>query len=385
MSDNSITIGIRDLREAVRRAAAVTERRNTIPILDCLRIRRGSDGCVVVTGTDLDIHVEVVARIARAEGEFDVAVDAAALRALLCSLPGREVTLDASRGRVRVSSGPVVADLMRALADEFPEGVSIEAALITIDGAALRAALTRLMPAVSTEETRYYLNGVFFELRSAPSGSMLMTATDGHKLVTTAVSIAAETSGLLLPAPFILPRKACQLLSDMAGDAPVTMLVSTNGVRAAFLTASGTISTRTIDGTFPEYRRVIPKGPFDRELRVGRGALDQAIGIVSAINSATARSVRLIGGEGAPLMMETRHADLGEIAVKVAASWRGEPLEFGFNAASLRALLAGFPDGTLVCGIGDAGSPMLIRAEGVAEAEAPAPGEFRAVIMPMRV
>lgn len=405
MSDNSITIGIRDLRGAVQRAAAVTERRNTIPILDCLRIRRdGSE--IVVRGDDLDIAID--ARVpfdsCTSAGTFDVAVYAHPLLALLGAMPGREVRLTPQDGRLRLTSDAgLTARLTTQPVADFPYPRVVEAAPVTLDGTQLREAIARLMPAVSDEETRYCLNGIYFEYGKAPFGSMLMTATNGHVMHMTA--IAAESG--LSPPDFILHRKACELLMAMAGDAPVTLIAQAvvtertvtidNGkdpkreeirkdraVRLAFQTRAGTLTTRDIDGTFPDYRRVIPKEPNAVMTIEGR-ALRAAVHAVTAISSDAWRGVKIEGIPGVGVVLRTAHPDNGEAKMPVSCGWVGDRQELGVSAAYLTQALQRFRAPEVRIGITDGAAPMLMTAAGTDAGSAIQPGEMRAVIMPMRI
>lgn len=409
MSDNSITIGIRDLRAAVQRAAAVTERRNTIPILDCLRIRRdGSE--IVVRGDDLDIAID--ARVpfdsCTSAQPFDVAVYARPLLALLGAMPGHEVRLTPQEGRLRITSDAgLSARLTTQPVADFPEPRVVEAAPVTLDGTQFREALARLMPAVSDGETRYYLNGIYFEV--PPSGpeirdrSLLMTATNGHVMHMTA--IAAE--GDLPPPDFILHRKACKLLMAMVGDAPVTLIAQEvvtertvtidNGkdpkreevrkdraVRLAFQTRAGTLTTRDIDGTFPDYRRVIPK-ETNAVMTIEGRALRGAVQAVTAISSDAWRGVKIEGIPGVGVVLRTAHPDNGEAKMPVSCGWVGDRQELGVSAAYLTQALQRFRAPEVRIGITDGAAPMLMTSAGTDAGSAIQPGEFRAVIMPMRI
>lgn len=409
MSDNSITIGIRDLRAAVRRAAAVTERRSTIPILDCLRLRRDSD-FLHVRGDDLDIAIDADAPLGGYDpaGTFDVAVYARPLMSLLGAMPGREVRLTPQDGRLRLTSDAgFAARLTTQPVADFPDPRVVEAPPVTLDGTQFREAIGRLMPAVSDEETRYYLNGIYFEV--PPSGpeirdrSLLMTATNGYVMHMTA--LAAE--GDLPPPNFTLHRKACKLLLAMAGDAPVTLIAQEvvtertvtidNGkdpkreevrkdrvVRLAFQTQAGTLTTRDIDGTFPDYRRVIPK-ETNAVMTIEGRALRGAVQAVTAIASERRRAVKIEGVPGVGVVLRVASPKNGEAKMPVSCGWVGAGQELGVNAAYLAQALQCFRAPEVSIGITDQSSPMLMAGAGADATRPIEPGEFRAVIMPMLV
>lgn len=418
MSHSSVTIGLAQLRKAVNTAIAATEGRNALPILDCLRLTADA-GRIVVRGTDLDVTIEAGADVEAANGEaaneaaacgdFDVAVYARPLRALLGAMPGRSVRLEQADGRLVVSGGGahgggLTAKLATLPVEDFPDPHVVEAPPVTLDGAQLREAIRRLLPAVSTEDTRYYLNGIYFEAAEGDPHRLLMTATNGHVMHMTAVAAESEVR----PPDFILAIKACRLIERMAGDAPVTLcaqrIVKTRvvtderpgeaprertvedvAVLLAWGTQAGTLWTRDIDGRFPGYRRVVPDAQrLASTWRVEGRALRGALNAVSSVGSERVRAVKIAGG-GAGAALSLTSAEYGEARMAVDGLWTGEAQDLGVNAAYLGQALQCFRAPEVEIGFTGRDAPMLIRAAETDSAAALRPGEFRAVIMPMRV
>lgn len=347
-----ITISRTELARAVGAVGKVIETRHTIPILSCVRLA-AADGHLTVTGTDLDI-------VATTDAEADVrapgaiCVDAKLLGDIARKAGNGDVTLSAEDERLEVKSGRSKFNLAVLPASDFPDlAAGSFDAEFDLDMAAM---FSPVAFAISTEETRHYLNGVFFR-----GGESVAVATDGHRL--------ARNSGPVLPdfAGVIVPRKAVGLLPK--GIASVA--VSQSKIR---IVGDGmTIVSKLIDGTFPDYERVIPRSN-DKVVTVDRDAILQAADRVVTISTVKGRGVKLSLAPGSIVL--TARSDVGEATDEIAAEYSGEPFDIGLNAAYLRDLLSVLPAGQVKMAFADAGSPGLIT--GGLET-------WTGVVMPMRV
>lgn len=335
--------------------AKVVESRNTIPILSTVRLIAG-DGKIAATATDLDI--EVTGSI-DAEGEFSGCIDAKLLAGIVNKLSGDTVDLDIDGTTVTIKAGRSRFKLQTLPVDDFP---TMDAGKFTAEFEADAAALfAPVAYAVSDEQTRIYLNGVYLE-------PVAVTATNGHKLST----VAFEALGDF--APVIVPTRTVEMAPK--GDAAVRLSAS----KIQFQTDEVTITSRLIDSSFPDYQRVIPRN--NERLVTFDGA---------ALKAATER-VRLVVTEdrepGVRLAIAVTEGGEGEITVSAASrggeavdfvpcSYEGEPMEIGFGSGYLVEVLSNLPAGEVTLALQDAGSPALFTS---AAAEG-----HRTVLMPRRV
>jgi DNA polymerase-3 subunit beta len=248
-----------DLLKALGRAQSVVERRNTIPILANVLIEAEGDA-IHLRATDLDIEVldKATAMVERA-GATTVA--AHTLHEIVKKLPdGATVSLiaNAETGRLEVHAGRSNFSLATLPRDDFPVmGTADYPCNFSIKASVLRRLFDKAKFAVSTEETRYYLNGVYMHAADGANGATLRcVATDGHRLARIDADLpdGADT----LPG-VIVPRKTVGELGKLLSDDDMTIAVSVSETKVRFATPHITLTSKVIDGTFPDYTRVIPK------------------------------------------------------------------------------------------------------------------------------
>jgi DNA polymerase-3 subunit beta len=370
-----VTLERSNLLKALNHVHRVVERRNTIPILANVLLK--SDASTLrLKATDLDLEIveTVAADVSRAGG---TTVPAHMLYDIVRKLPeGSEVSLEAQPdGRtLAVRSGRSEFSLQMLPEIDFPDLNAGEFRVaFTVTSAELRDLIERTQFAISTEETRYYLNGIYLHLVTVADARMLRAvATDGHRLAQAQIP---APEGLAAMPGIIVPRKTVgevQKLVD-SGDAPVRVEVSETKIR---LTFDGLVLTsKLIDGTFPDYAKVIPKNN-DKVLKVGRGEFSEAVDRVSTIASERGRAVKLALGEGR-LVLSVNNPDSGSATEELGVDFSADPLEIGFNARYLLDIGEQLRSETAVFRLADAGSPTLIQDDGDASA--------LFVLMPMRV
>lgn len=369
-----LTCAKADLIAALSVLARVVERRSTIPILNYILIERAADGAALLRGTDLDM--ECAARLPLADGAVDATIAAPAhlMHDIARRLPDKAtVTLSIDRpgDDLTISCGRMKANIHTLPPDDYPQTPGQkEPARFDLPAAALAALFGRSAFAISAEETRYYLNGAYLH----PAGDHLRAvATDGHRLARIDVDLPADAAF----AGVIVPRKACGEIVKLAEAAgkDATVAVAIDASRAGFDFGGVSIVTKTIDGTFPDYARVIPTGN-GAIARIDRAALIAAVERVSTIATERGRAVKLEFADGM-LRLSAIDVDVGSAREEIECDFSENPVEIGFNNAYLSEMLRGMAGREVKVSMADAGAPTLF------EDTSDETGLF--VLMPMRV
>ena len=367
-----VTVERAAVLKALAHVQSVVERRNTIPILSNVLIEAEDDGLRLMA-TDLDLQVvEVVPATTVQRGATTVA--AHTIFDIVRKLPdGSQIELTLADGRLSVAAGRSRFQLATLPRDDFP--IFAEGDLphsFTIPAATLRQTIDRTRFAISTEETRYYLNGIFMHVTDEAKPALRAVATDGHRLARVAIERPEGSDGM---PDVIVPRKAVaevrKLLDEMDGDVRVSL--SQSKIRFAF--DSAVLTSKLIDGTFPDYSRVIPTAN-DRLLRINTKELAQGVDRVSTIATEKTRAVKLSLDAG-KVTLSVTSPEAGTAAEEISADYNAGPLEVGFNSRYLLDILSQIETETVEVHLADAASPTLIRET------ADSPAIF--VLMPMRV
>jgi DNA polymerase-3 subunit beta len=363
------------LLKAVAQAQSVVERRNTIPILANVLIEAdGSD--VTFRATDLDI--EVVDRApAMVERAGATTVSATTLHEIVRKLPeGAQVVLDAdsATGRLSVEAGRSNFSLATLPRDDFPVMATSEyASNFACQAGVLRRLFDKSKFAISTEETRYYLNGVYMHTANGEDGPVLRcVATDGHRLAridSTLPEGAADMPGV------IVPRKTVGELRKLLEDDDTEIAVSVSETKIRFATKDITLTSKVIDGTFPDYSRVIPQGNT-RQMEVDASDFAKAVDRVATVSSERSRAVKMQLDEDR-LVLSVNAPDSGAAEEELAVAYADERLEIGFNAKYLLEIASQVDRENAVFLFNSSGDPTLMREGNDTSAVY--------VVMPMRV
>lgn len=363
------------LLKAVSQAQSVVERRNTIPILANVLIE-AEGGHAQFRATDLDVEVldKVVAQVERSGS---TTVSAVTLHDIVRKLPdGALVTLsdDAAKGRLSVEAGKSVFSLATLPKEDFPVMASTEyEANFTAKAPMLRRLFDKSKFAISTEETRYYLNGVYMHTAETVDGTMLRcVATDGHRLAR--VDAEMPKGAQNLPG-VIVPRKTVGELRKLLEDDDTQIAVSVSETKVRFATSEITLTSKVIDGTFPDYARVIPQGNT-RKLEVDASEFAKAVDRVATVSSERSRAVKL-SLESDKLVLSVNSPDSGTAEEELVVAYDDEKLDIGFNAKYLLEIASQVDRENAVFMFNSAGDPTLMQEGNDSSAIY--------VVMPMRV
>ena len=363
------------LLKAVSQAQSVVERRNTIPILANVLIEAEGD-TVMFRATDLDIEV-VDKAPAQVEKAGATTVSAVMLHEIVRKLPdGALVTLteDGASGRLTVEAGRSNFSLATLPKEDFPVMASSEySANFSAKASVLRRLFDKAKFAISTEETRYYLNGVYMHVAEAEDGRMLRcVATDGHRLAR--IDAPVPTGAEDMPG-VIVPRKTVGELRKLLDDDDMDIAVSVSETKVRFATPDITLTSKVIDGTFPDYTRVIPTSNT-RRLEVDAADFAKAVDRVATVSSERSRAVKLQLDEDR-LVLSVNAPDSGAAEEELAVAYGDERLEIGFNAKYLLEIASQVDRENAVFLFNSSGDPTLMREGNDTSAVY--------VVMPMRV
>ena len=318
-----LTIDRMSLLRPLGHVQSVVERRNTIPILANVVLRAG-DGELALTATDMDMDIvtEVGCSVMTAG---TTTMSAHLLYDIVRKLPdGAEVDISAGDGHAIVSAGRSSFRLPTLPVEDFPAISSSDLPVnFALSAADVRDLMDATRFAISTEETRYYLNGIF--IHKAETGELCAVATDGHRLALTRQTLP---SGAAQMPSIILPRKAVNELRKLLDDFDGEVFVSLSETRAEFRFGVVRLTSKLIDGTFPDYTRVIPVGN-DRIMQVDVGAFSAAVDRVATIASEKSRSVKM-GLKPGLLTLSASNNDASSATEELEVSYEGAEVEI-FN------------------------------------------------------
>jgi len=352
---------------------SVVERRNTIPILSNVLIEAEEEGGLRLMATDLDLQInETVPADVTEPGA--TTVPAHTLFDIVRKLPeGSQVELIAAEGRMQVNAGRARFTLSTLPRDDFP--VIAEGDLPTafeLPAATLRQIIDKTRFAISTEETRYYLNGIYLHVSDEAQPVLKAAATDGHRLARVTVPRPDGASGM---PGVIIPRKCVaelrKLLDELDGTVEVTLSVS----KIRFGLGNAVLTSKLIDGTFPDYSRVIPTAN-DKLLKLDPRSLEEGVDRVSTIASERTRAVKM-SLDRDRVTLSVTSPENGTASEEVSADYGADGLEIGFNARYLLDILGQIEGDVMEVHLADAAAPTLLRENDKAPA--------LYVLMPMRV
>jgi DNA polymerase III subunit beta len=370
-----LTIERAALLKALAHVQSVVERRNTIPILSNVLIT-AQKGRLSLAATDMDLAItETVEATAAKTGS--TTAPAHTLYEIVRKLPdgaqveletssdGNSLTIRAGRSRFTLQCLPP-ADFPAMNEGDLPHRFQLPAT-------DLKGIIDRTRFAISNEETRYYLNGIYFHAAKAGGTDVLRgVATDGHRLARVEVPLpkgAGDIPGV------IVPRKTVGEVRKLLDESDGSVDIELSDTRIRFASASVTLVSKLIDGTFPDYERVIPTGN-DKVLNVPCKEFAHAVDRVSTISTEKSRAIKLAVAKGVVTLSATS-PDAGSATEEIEVEYKAAALEIGFNSRYLLDITEQITGAEARFLMADAGSPTLVR-DGADESAL-------YVLMPMRV
>ena len=349
---------------------SVVERRNTIPILSNVLIEANEEGGLRFMATDLDLQINETVE-ANVTQPGATTVSAHTLFDIARKLPeGAQVELSAAGGKMAVNAGRARFNLATLPRDDFPviaEGELPHA--FELPASTLRQIIDKTRFAISTEETRYYLNGIFFHVTD---GELKAAATDGHRLAR--VTVPRPDGAQSMP-DVIIPRKCVAELRKLLDELDGSVQISLSESKVRFGLGNAILTSKLIDGTFPDYTRVIPTAN-DKLLRIDPRSFEEGVDRVATIASEKTRAVKMALDRDRVTLSVTSPEN-GTAAEELAGDYGADSFEIGFNARYLLDILHQIEGDTVEVHLADAAAPTLMRENDKAAA--------LYVLMPMRV
>jgi DNA polymerase-3 subunit beta len=349
--------------------SGIVERRHTLPILANILIRKEGER-VSFLSTDIEVQITTHANIGSGAEVAATTVAARKLLDILRALPDADVSLTLKDKRMTVQAGKSRFALQTLAAEEFPTVAQAEHfnASVTLPQKTLKHLFNMVHFSMAQQDIRYYLNGLLLVVQGK---HVIAVATDGHRLAFCQV----ETEQEFPKQEVIIPRKTIlelqRLLEEV--DDPVTLDIANNQIKLTF--ADIELISKLVEGKFPDYTRVVPKG-YKNNFTIGREQLLRSLQRAAIMTSDKFKGVRCVVAPGS-LKISSTNADQEEAVEEVEIDYGGDAIDIGFNVTYLLDVLNNLKGDQVNIALGDANSSALITV--------PDNADFKYVVMPMRI
>jgi DNA polymerase-3 subunit beta len=371
-----LTIERSALLKSLGHVQSVVERRNTIPILSNVRLDAGDDEKLHLTATDMDLAV-IEAAPANVVQSGATTTSAQMLYDIVRKLAEGaqvEISLIQDGGKLEICSGRSRFMLACLPVEDFP--VMAEGELdhrFTISASDLKRLIDKTGFAISTEETRYYLNGIYLHAVDGEGAKCLRAvATDGHRLARVDTTLPAGAENI---PGVIIPRKTVAELRKLIDESDGDVMIALSDSKVRFAFDGAILTSKLIDGSFPDYERVIPSAN-DKIMTVDKQAFIKAVDRVSTISTEKSRAIK-IALEDSQMTLSATSPDAGAASEELDAQYNLEKIDIGFNSRYVLDMAKQIAGETIEFHLADSASPTLVRDSEDENAVY--------VIMPMRV
>lgn len=358
--------------EALQKVQNVVEKKNTVQILSNILLTSTKD-TLSLTATDLEVGINVTLPIEKGV-EGKVAVSAKNLLEIVKELPNKPVTLSKKENNwVEISCQKSTFNLVGLGADEFPPLPSFDNKnYLTVNSATTREMIDRTLFAVSTDETRYHLNGVFLE--AVENNLLRMVSTDGHRLAFIDKELLLNGSDQFKRG-VIIPKKGLAELRRLLDHKAESFSMALDKGNLLLKLENTLLFIRLIEGDYPDYEQVVPK-KNDKRITLDREEFLGSLRRVSLLANEKSRGVKLSLGENS-VTITSSNPDLGDAKEELDASYNQEPVEIGFNARYIIECLSILDSDKVTLDLNDKLSPGLLRPVGK--------NDYTYIVMPMRI
>ncbi|WP_457639087.1 DNA polymerase III subunit beta [Persephonella sp.] len=355
-----------DLQELLKKAISATEKKSALPILSNFLLE-AKDDRLTVQGTDLEVHVSVSV-FAKVEKEGTACVNAKKLTDISRLLPSSEVYIKLEDSTLKIKSGKTKYNLPVVPSEDFPMMYPFpEDNGFIVAGGDIQKAINKTSYAASKEESKYALQGVLFR---SLDGQMDLVATDGHRLAL--YTISRNGTGEV---NIVVPQKALNELKKLlTGFEDVEMAATDQYV--FFRTKEWILMSRLLEGTFPDYTKVIPQ-EFSIEIKLDKKEFLDAVKRVSAVIEGDPKPVKLTLKEQT-LELKSRSPEYGEAVDELSVDYSGEEFQIGFNARYLIEAVEVIDGENVIVRFTSPNAQTLILPEDPED-------RYRAIVMPMEI
>ncbi|MBC8519416.1 MAG: DNA polymerase III subunit beta [Gammaproteobacteria bacterium] len=362
-----------NLLQPLQSISGAVEKRQTLPILSHIFVDVSDDSELTLIGTDLEVEIKITIQVT---GEFEpgtTTIPARKFSDLSKALPDEsEIKVEINKSRAAVRSGKSRFTLSTLSAGDFPrvDEISEVASIDELSHSALKNLLQKSQFSMAMQDVRYYLNGLLLELEGK---ELRLVATDGHRLAFCRRTLNQDYGE---KKQVIIPRKAVHELMRLLDDSdqPVKLILGSNHLQAVL--GELTLTTKLIDGRFPDYQRVIPR-EGKRTLVTNNENFRKAVSRVSILSNEKYRGIRMAMSESV-VTIHANNPEQEEAEEELSVQYSGEPMEIGFNSAYMMDALSVISDDEVTIYFIDENSSSLIHTQNDLE-------EYKFVVMPMRL
>jgi DNA polymerase III subunit beta len=372
-----IKIAKQDFVNLIGRAQNIVEKRNTMPVLVNVLLE-AQNNRLRVFATDLEVSLtdEVPTEILQAG---KVAVNARSLFDIIKELPEGTVQLEKKENNwLKITQGKAVFNIVGISPEEYPVFPAFTTKeFLTLEADMLREMIEKTIYSVSTDETRYHLNGVFFEKHVEKDGVVYrMVATDGHRLsLIDRKSKEAAAEGKSGTQGVIIPRKGLHELRKLLDNAGENVEMAIEGSQLIVRNNAAVLMIRLIEGKYPNYQQLIPQN-LRENLLVNRETFLSSLKRVSLLANAKSRGVTLNLSKGR-MEITSNNPELGDAKEEIEVDYAGRDIKIGFNARYILEVLTSMNDDVVQIELNDQLSPGLVRPH--------KDKSYTCVVMPMRI
>lgn len=380
-----LTVEKKDLLNVIARAQNIVEKRNTMPILVNVLLEAKGEG---LRGFATDLEVSLTDEIpASLKSPGRVAVNAKSLFEIIKELPEGKIELERKDNNwLKITQNRAVFNIVGISPEEYPVFPTFTTQeFVKIDASVLSEMIEKTIYSVSTDETRYHLNGVYLEVRTeGDSATYRMVATDGHRLslIDRKIAEAPTRAGERHPSQrepaaqgVIIPRKGLHEIRKLLDTVEETVEIAIEGAQLIVRNSTTVLMVRLIEGKYPNYTQLIPQNLKEHFL-VQREALLSSLKRVSLLSNAKSKGVTFALQNGR-MEITSNNPELGDAKEEIEVEYKGKDMRIGFNARYVLDVLASMHDDVVRVELNDQLSPGIVRPN--------ADKSYTCVVMPMRI